>query len=177
MPMLPEGYRAYLISAVCLCLLFSLVSGGSHWLSGYKILFLGVGVKWLFEFAQARFESLLDEIRGLQYVSLLTTDNTYQLAALAEERERKRRLSDRISTLAALSPPRELERNNVSRTYGSHGTDSVFWLTFVFALLLLNTAHAIAVPMSETTPLLFGAPAYVIYWTVIRISSVYFGEG
>ena len=177
MPTLPEGYRAYLISVGCLCLLLSLLSGGSCWLSAYKIIFLGVGVKSVFEFVRTQLNSLLDEIRGLQYVTLLTTDNTYELAALAEERMRKRKLSERLSTVAALSTPEEYERRDMLVFYSSHGADSVFWLTFVFTLLLLNTAHAIAVPMSETFPLLFGAPAYVIYWTIIRISSLYLFKG
>ena len=174
MPILSKGYRAFLISVVCLCLLFSLLSGGSCWLSAYKIIFLVVGVKSISEFARIQLNSLLDEIRGLQYVTLLTTDNTYELAALAEERKRKTELSVRLSGVAALSTPSEFERRDIFGTYSSHGADSVFWLTFVFALLLFNTAHAIAVPMSETSPLLFGAPAYVIYWYIIRISSLYF---
>ena len=134
---LPKRYRVYLISAVCLCLVLSLVSGGSsYWNSGYKILFLGVGINSLCEFARIQLNSLLDEIRGLQYVTLLTTDNTYELAALAEERERKRKLSARLSTVAALSTPQDFDKRDPTGTqHGSHGADSVFWLNFVFRKL------------------------------------------
>ena len=174
MPARAEEYLACLIPVGCLCLLVSLLSGGSYWLSAYKIMFICAAVKSTLEYARTQLNGLLDEIRGLQYVTLLTTDNTYELAALAEARERRRVVSARLSTVAASSEPPESEGRDILGTYSSRGADSVFWLTFVFFLLLLNTAHGIAVPLSEPSPLLFGAPAYVIYWNGMRVVSFYF---
>lgn len=159
----------YLLSVCIAYLSYDLTLGtclarqrNSIWLAGYKVIFLVAAVKSLVSYVRLRLNILLDGTRRLQCSALSTTSKGEVLALYREER---RAVPENSRALGRAERPPFDPRER-------HRPASVFWCSLVAFSILYNTAHLALVPLSDTSPLFFGTPAYVLYWGALRTSRV-----
>lgn len=51
--------------------------------------------------------------------------------------------------------------------YDRYNAPPAFWCVLTVTLLLYNTGHLTLMHMSDSTPLILGVPALVLYWGVV----------
>lgn len=161
--------RVYIISLFTLYLIYKVGHEVSqqtldYWVIGYRLIFLVAGVRAIISHVSLELNTFLDTARELHYSVLSTSTNSEVLAHYREGRLTHPdtggtsciRLTDRYGELTSLNP------------YNSESLLSVFWCTLVSILLVYNTFHLILAPLADLTPLLFGAPAYLMWHGLSR---------
>lgn len=138
------------------------------WLAGYQLIFFVISVRSLIGCFGSELCAILQSIRELQYSSLCTTS---QGEAFAFYRERKLS-SCNNSDLSGEQDPIRLYFTQC----GQQNTATVFWPTVVSLMIIYNTVHLTLSPLPETSPLFFGAPAFVIYLITYKIISIFVHE-
>lgn len=166
---LRQGARLHFLSLsiVCLCYnlaLWGLIEGNFVWLSGYKVMFLLAAVKSLTSYVCLELNTLLERTRQLQCSALATTCKGEVLAMYREEK-----LSASNSVQERYSKTAFGHDEQIQFTpHDQYNLAPVFWCSLMTVMVLYNTAHLALVPLSYTSPLLFGTPAYVLYWGAMR---------
>lgn len=138
------------------------------WVTGYKIFFVVAAAKSALSGAHLRLFSWSEQAEKLQYATLATTANGEELALSREDRFSKAVSSD---TRRASRDCHSKKRADIAPC-DRFDPVPVFWPSFAIALLLYNTIHLALSPMSHVAPLLFGAPAFVGYWGVVRLVDI-----
>lgn len=138
------------------------------WSAGYKVLFIVAAVKSLLAFLHLHLTKLSEKARQLQYAALATTGKGEVLALYREER-----LADSVSleqrySKRALGHPKQI----AFTPHDKYNPAPVFWCILVILLLVYNTAHLALVPLSHTSPLFFGTPAFAVYWGCLRLIQI-----
>lgn len=167
-----QGKRFYflLFSMVCLAYdleLQGLLEGNIVWLSGYKVIFFVAAVRSLTSYLCLDLNTLLERTRQLQYSTLATTCKGEVLALYREAKH-------------CPTASNGAKEHHSMRAFG-HGEQTqftphdkqraapVFWCSLMTVMVLYNTAHLALVPLSYTSPLLFGTPAFALYWGAMGI--------
>lgn len=171
-----QGTQLYFVSFSIVYLSYDLALGdlvaiNSMWLAGYKLIFLAAAVKSVTSYVCLKLDTIVERTRQLQCSAVSTTSKGEALALHREER------------LSQVDSPEVRYSNRAFRhggqilfhPYDQYNPPPVFWCTLVALLLLYNTAHLAIVPMSYTSPLFCGAPAYVLYWAAMRATTMMLG--
>lgn len=165
-----QATRLYFIFMSMVYLSYDLRRGGltqRNWLTGYKIIFLVATVKSIVSYVHLELNTLLERTRQLQSSALSTTTKGEVFALYREERLSDHSAESRYSK-QALGHGEQILFN----PYDQHQPPPVFWCSLMMLLILYNTAHLALVPLSYISPLLFGTPAYMLYWVAMRTSQM-----
>ena len=158
-----QGLRLHVILFLifyfsCDLLGWGLTSSDSFWHNGYKVIFLVTGVRSVISHIDLELNTLLEKTRQLQCSALSTTTRGEVLSLYREER-----LYDPD---CGKGTPSHVD--NVLTSHDDYNQAPVFWCSMMTFLIIYNTAHLAMVPLSYTSPLLFGTPTYVLYWGAMR---------
>ena len=182
-----QGTRLYVLFISIVYLFYGLAPpprGGSipwnatTWLTGYKLIFFAAAVKSAAVYVCAELNTVLERTRRLQCSALSTTSKGEVFALCREERLR----CDSDIGASAAAPghskgafghigeqqQQQQQQQLLFLAYDRYNPAPVFWCTLTAFAVLYNTAHLALAPYSDTLPLLFGAPAYVLYWGAMR---------
>lgn len=151
--------------------LWGLLEGDFVWLSGYKVILLVAAVKSFTSYAGLEVNTLLARTRHLQCSALATTCQSEVLALYREDKLSASNIAKERYSKTAFGLGEQIPFN----PYDQHNPAPVFWCSLVAVMVLYNTAHLALVPLSCTLPLLFGTPAYVLYWGAMRTTSIMLG--
>lgn len=168
-----QAARIYFVFLSLVYLSYELACGDlapvdSLWLAGYQVIFLFAAVKAATSYVCLELDTLLERTRLLQYAALSTTSKGQVLALHREERLSRSQGSVARYSLGAFGRGEQIQFN----PHYQYSPAPVFWCTLVGLLVLYNTIHLAAVPLSHTSPLFFGTPAYVCYWGTVRTSQL-----
>lgn len=143
----------------------------SVWLSGYKLIFLVAAVKSVTSYVCLELDTIVERTRQLQCSAVSTTSKGEALALHIEER-----LSQCDSTEVRYSKRSFGHGDQILfHPHDQYNPPPVFWCSLTALLLLYNTAHLAIVPVSYTSPLYCGAPAFVLYWAAMRATTMVLG--
>lgn len=137
----------------------------SFWHTGYKVIFLVAGIRSVITHIDLEMNTLLEKTRQLQCSALSTTTRAEVLSLYREER-----LYDPDALSYGEGTP--LHVDNALTPHDNYNRGPVFWCSMITVLLIYNTAHLAMVPLSYTSPLLFGTPMYVLYWGAMRTAQM-----
>lgn len=170
-----QGIRLYFLFLSTVYLSYDLTRGDvtqtrSHaiWLSGYKVFFLLAALTSVTSYVSLELNTLLESTTRLQWSALATTSKSDVLALYREER-----LSDPASVDARYSKEAFGHCEQILfNPHDQYNPAPDFWCSFTVFSVLYNTAHLALAPLSYTSPLFFGAPAYVLYWGAMRMTQI-----
>lgn len=168
-----HGTRLYFLFISIVYLSYDLAWGdltlrNSIWLAGYKVIFLVAAVKSVTSYVCLELNTLLERTRQLQYSALSTTSKGEVLALYREERLSASDTAEERYSKQAFGHGEQILFN----PHDQYNPAPVFWCSLMSFLVLYNTAHLALVPLSYTSPLFFGTPAYVLYWGAMRTSQM-----
>ena len=141
----------------CDLLGWGLTPSNSFWHTGYKVIFLVAGIRSVISHVDLEMKTLLEKTRQLQCSALSTTTRGDVLSLYREER---------------LYDPDALNYGKGKPSHDDYNRGTVFWCSTITVLIIYNTCHLAIVPLSYTSPLLFGTPMYVLYWGAMRTAQM-----
>lgn len=145
----------------------SLSNGDFQWLLGYRLMFAAAALRAALSYVHTELTASIDNVRRMQHLALSNTTKGEVVALYREKRLSLSELADdnrRRYGKRAFGQCEEIPFN----PYDRYNAPPAFWCAFTTILLLYNTGHLALTHISDGKSLIFGAPALMLYWGLVR---------